>query len=104
VLPILGVDLLSSVLGDSVVDYYTLMRIEVVHLPLLVVLIVVVHLLLIHRNVSASVCSIVGVHAYSDGDSMLCVVVKDSMYAVALSFLCWDICQNNCMCVWLTTM
>ena len=31
VIPILGVDLLSNVLGDVVVDYPTLVRIELVH-------------------------------------------------------------------------
>jgi quinol-cytochrome oxidoreductase complex cytochrome b subunit len=79
VLPILGVDLLSCVLGDLVVAYSTLVRIEVVHLPLICLLLLLCHLVLIHRNVSSSVAAVVGVHAYSDGDSMLIILLKDSL-------------------------
>ena len=84
VIPILGVDLLSCVLGDVVVDFYTLIRIEVVHffLPLLCCCLLMGHLLLIHRNVSAAACSVLGVYAYSEGDTMLCVLLKDSLLLV----------------------
>ena len=78
VLPILGVDLLSAVLGDVVVDYPTLVRIELIHLPIVCAVLLLCHLLLIHRNVSASVVAVIGVHAYSDGDSMSVVLLKDT--------------------------
>ena len=45
-------------------------------------MLLLIHLLLIHRNVSASVVAVVGVHAYSDGDSMLVVLLKDTQVLV----------------------
>lgn len=46
VIPILGVDLLSNVLGDVVVDYPTLVRIELVHFTFVVFASVVVSLVI----------------------------------------------------------
>ncbi len=48
-------------------------------LPLVSLALVLLHLVLIHRNSSASVVSLVGVHVYSDGDSMLVILLKDSV-------------------------
>ena len=39
-----------------------------------------------HRNVSASVTAILGVHAYSDGDSMVAILLKDTQL---LLFFIW---------------
>ena len=84
----LGIDLLSCVLGDVVVDFYTLVRIELIHffLPMACLCLLLCHLLIIHRNVSATTCSVLGVHAYSDGDAMYCILLKDSFLLISYFF------------------
>ena len=88
VIPMLGIDLLSCVLGDVVVDFYTLVRIELIHffLPMACLCLLLCHLLIIHRNVSATTCSVLGVHAYSDGDAMYCILLKDSFLLISYFF------------------